>query len=120
MHPSEMTDDELRLAIAKVVAKEKGWLVSKGDYSFRHDEMGQTFVAYIPNYPGDIAAAMGLLDEYDNVLIDKTYSKTDGFSTWEVTILPKSSGRYTGDNKFLPRAISEAVYAAMKEHQCLK
>lgn len=106
MHPSEMNNDQLRLAIARIIAKQRGWLISKGDYSFRHDDMGQTFVAYIPNYPGDPAAALGLIDDGK---VD--FARLEFLAgSWQVnlSIGLDCSGRYI--NTSLARAISEARY----------
>lgn len=71
--PSEMTNDELRLAIAEIIAKENGWTI--------RDDLPIEEIAFInskgelegfaPYYPGDPAAALGLLDEYDEVDIWK-------------------------------------------------
>lgn len=62
MNPS---DEQLRLAIAEIIAKENSWIIEYSEEflckAFKAKRYPENFrVIRIPNYPGDTAAAMGL------------------------------------------------------------
>lgn len=64
MNPSKMTPDELRLAIAEIVAKQNSWKV-KEDWYLDDGRMAYcrddgVFLDYVPNYPSDNNAALKL------------------------------------------------------------
>ncbi len=106
MNPSEMTDPELRLAII-----EKLYGPSKG-----YDD--PTY----PNYPGDPAAAMGLLTgEFENWHISHSDGSdlAIGSKGFSVGIAGKGDEgwdliKYYAESESLPRAISEAWLTARR------
>ncbi len=65
MNPSQLTDDELRLAIAKVIAEadESGCILGQDREGNPQYWYGKERFQTVPNYPGDIEAAMGLYNK---------------------------------------------------------
>jgi len=130
MNPSEMTDDELRLAIAETIAKEKGWIIDPV-IDPREDIDGLMIIAFLtakdsinahkgfaPNYPFDIAAAMGLLVEEGLCwIIDSRFEFPEvGIITEESKYLRDYTFKATAKNDTLEgiaRAICEACYQAL-------
>lgn len=119
--PSKMTDDELRLAIAEKMGlsvDEGDWYCPRCDvlisseqvtYNEKHDK-GSCLCPVewrtIPNYPGDIAAAMGLLDKFKwEVSIQR-----DVVGNWGCIIYPKPNdkNKIIGVGDTPARAICEA------------
>lgn len=121
MHPSEMTDKQLQLAIAEML----GWKYSPDPVrefsdgnSKRYDYISlywtklQRKVAEepggIPNYPGDIEAAM-------EVLIRKVYGYilTDKSITIQTNTHGEISKGHYNTLESIARAISEVAYMAL-------
>lgn len=124
---SEMTNEELRLAIAEIIAKEIGhgcFVSPTGELSglvFRDNRLG--LIKDVPDYPSDDVAALGLLDEFECVSMCK--GLTDAFNkdsekAWRVYIgipLPNSNiiGKsFVGEHALLSRVISETWLKAKR------
>ncbi len=110
MNPSEMTGDELRLAIAEELGMHVH-ILARGRFKYWLDiPKGKQAAPRIRNWPSDVAAALGLLDEHNDVRIDK-----DGDTRWTVDIYSDPLIIIgSSDAPTLARAISEAVYMALK------
>lgn len=126
---SKMTDAELRLAIAEIIAKENGWTFYKDTpklWTFRDKDTSPSTVS-VPNYPGDIAATMGLLDEFPRWELLKLLKVGGGSDIeYSVYIYLRSTGPYkAGVDYFFAhndqkcRAICEAWLTTRKEKECL-
>jgi len=74
MNSSEMNDEQLRLAIARVIAKQNGWdfrisgPVGDGPHwLIPQEKAGHYDVKYIPAWPCDDSAALDLFNKNDEV-----------------------------------------------------
>lgn len=125
MNPSKMTDEQLRLAIAE----ELGWTRIKklsGDLLFHLSgrivglPLGVDYnegrgLKRVPNYPGDTAAAMGLLEEFEYWVVQSIdglqscliYKSRHNWAHQEVALA-------CGEGDSLSRAICEAWLTARR------
>lgn len=133
--PSELSDADLRLAIAEklgykwyeFIHPDKGSMGERlllkpsfvgrslvwreADMTLPYDKIDS--VSNVPNYLGDIEAAMGLLDKFkSSALIHLNWLA--GAQVWEATIVKEIGPPFQGESKSFARAISEAAYMAMK------
>lgn len=125
MHPSEMSNEQLRLAIAEVIAKRNGWRLKQRRRRWCFKEWKSKirpgyitevvrFVKYVPNYPSDDNAALGLLikekfwswaifgnNREDNCMVQINVTEpSENDCAPDIMVVANP----------LPRAISEAVY----------
>lgn len=117
---SKMTDADLRLAIAGIIAKQKGYTVAAkedfGDLFFAVDNEDGSMTLYepVPNYPCDPAAALGLLEGMESEI---KLSK-EGYAWVEIKVRfdPKRMADLVAkaDAPTLARAISEPTLEALK------
>ncbi len=109
--PSKLTDAELRLAIAE----ELGWKPSSvpGEFIWERPEDG--LYDFIPNYPGDPAAALGLLDG----IAGEVCLTRDIIGNWGCAIHPGPNPEniYVGTGDKLARAICEAWLKAKENDE---
>jgi len=110
MNPSKLTDEELWLAIAEIIAKKNGWIIHRAvgigaeELCYWRDEQ---LIDFIPNYTSDNNAALGLLDEFAAYQIYKGEDKWGDPVYW---VCPTKDNRVVNGpiSKILARAISEA------------
>jgi len=108
---SQMTDADLRLAIAKKLGMKVHVSVS-GRFRYWLDiSKGKQCAPRIRNWPGDNNAALGLLDEFGDweLEIERCGSK------YQVILHVEGKDHMSRWCETLSRAISEAAYMAMKE-----
>lgn len=138
MNPSQMTDAELRLAIAEKLGlnvNDGDWYCPKCDvllspeqvtFNEKHDK-GSCLCPVewrtIPNWPNDIAAALGLLEDMGEWRIGRVNILVKGGWKYWCTVDYKYDPKikelvpnaFATSEESLSRAISEAAYMAMKE-----
>lgn len=128
---SQMSDSELRLAIAEIIAKEKGYtIVAMQDVDDLHfaipsieesakglqgaekypvqKQADTTSYDPIPNYLSDIEAALGLLDEYVYYDLKISYSSESVENKYMAILWVKLTPYSSAWCKTSSRAISEA------------
>lgn len=106
MNPLEITNYELGLAIAEIIAKEKGWelyLAKPGGIGHWITGKG---IRFIPRYPSDLNAALGLIPKD----MDFTLNWDRHIKKWGATIAHTSGG----DCDSPARAICEAWLTARR------